>query len=296
MTSIGNGAFSGCSFRGGGCSLELPSTVTTIGSGAFDKLRHLIIPSSTPVSIASDSFGGGTCLYVPTGMMDMYKARTNWNNFAERIYPIGEYPIESVHFIGGTIGQAVDLGLSVKWASWNLGASSPEEYGAYFAWGEIDEKNTYDWDNYEWCNGSSKALIKYNTSIDSGSIDNKTTLDLEDDAAHVNWGGNWRMPTSTEVQELIDNCTSVWTTENGVDGRRFTSNKEGYTDKSIFVPTAGGWWSYSHHSVRSNGDYWSASLYTSNPCMACGFFFFYRLAYVDQDNRYLGFTVRPVCE
>ena len=104
----------------------------------------------------------------------------------------------------------VDLGLSVKWATMNVGASKAEEYGDYFAWGETQPKSTYDWSMYKYCNGSSSTLTKYcNMSSygNNGFTDNKTQLELSDDAARVNWGGSWRMPTDAEWTELYEQCT-----------------------------------------------------------------------------------------
>ncbi|MBO7112331.1 MAG: hypothetical protein J6V75_00065, partial [Bacteroidaceae bacterium] len=128
----------------------------------------------------------------------------------------------------------VDLGLSVKWATCNVGASKPEEYGDYYAWGETEPKTTYDWSTYKWCKGSSATMTKYcnNSSYgNNGFTDTKTTLDPEDDVAHVKWGGNWRMPTISEFEDLINNCTWTWTTQNGVNGYKVTSKKSGYTDR-----------------------------------------------------------------
>ena len=95
--------------------------------------------------------------------------------------------------------------MSVKWATCNVGATKPEEYGDYFAWGETDPKSTYDWSTYKYCNGSSSTLTKYNTDNSQGTVDNKTTLDLSDDAARANWGDSWRMPTDAELTELRSN-------------------------------------------------------------------------------------------
>ena len=130
----------------------------------------------------------------------------------------------------------VDLGLSVKWATCNVGADSPEEYGDYFAWGEISPKSTYNWSTYKYCNGSSTTMTQYCENSYYGTVDNKTYLELEDDAAHVNWGGKWRMPTRSEQEYLIEKCTWTWTTLNGVTGYKVTSKKNG---KSIFLPAAG---------------------------------------------------------
>lgn len=134
--------------------------------------------------------------------------------------------------------EYVDLGLpsGTKWATCNVGADSPEEYGDYFAWGETTPKEVYNWSTYKWCNGSETALTKYCTKSDYGIVDNKTVLDLADDAANANWGGNWRMPTDAELIELKDNCTWKWATQKGVNGYKVISKKNG---NSIFLPAAG---------------------------------------------------------
>ena len=145
--------------------------------------------------------------------------------------------------------DAIDLGLSVKWANMNVGAESPEDYGDYFAWGETATKEIYDETTYFDTN-----ISKYNNN------GGKTVLDPEDDAAHVNWGGSWRMPTKAEWQELLDNCTWTWTTQNGINGYKVTSNKAGYTDKFIFLPAAGYRTDSGLDNVGSYGNGWSSSL------------------------------------
>ena len=116
--------------------------------------------------------------------------------------------------------EYVDLGLSVKWATCNVGATTPEGYGDYFAWGETQPKTTYNWSTYKYCNGSYYTLTKYCVDYSYGTVDNKTTLELTDDAARVNWGGKWRMPTKAEYNELKNssNCTWTWTQKSGVRG------------------------------------------------------------------------------
>jgi hypothetical protein len=165
---------------------------------------------------------------------------------------------------------AVDLGLpsGTKWANMNVGATKPEEYGLYLSWGE-----TVGYKKYLKLNDTYTdiSLTKYNTNSRFGTVDNKTTLDLEDDAAHVIWGGSWVMPTSGEIDELLANTTSEWTTVNGIKGCKFTSKTNG---NSIFLPAAGR--STSHLRKRRSpligdiagteeyqqvtGCYWSASL------------------------------------
>ena len=112
----------------------------------------------------------------------------------------------------GLVGEAVDLGLSVNWASWNVGASAPEKFGNYFEWGEIEyNKKRTDWFNYKWCAGSNNSLTKYCSDKKWGAVtsdcpdgfeDGKTVLELADDAANAIWGGKWRMPTVAEWEEL----------------------------------------------------------------------------------------------
>ena len=191
--------------------------------------------------------------------------------------------------------EYVDLGLSVKWATCNVGATKPEEYGDYFAWGEVEPKETYNWGTYKWCNGNYDTQTKYCTSSDYGTVDNKTVLEAADDAATANWGGAWRMPTKEEQDELRENCTWEWTTENGVNGYRVTSNKAGYTNKSIFLPAAGIRGGSSLDNAGSYGYYWSSSLSTDNPYYAYGLRF--NSDYVDRLSyyRFCGQSVRPVC-
>ncbi|MCQ2315107.1 MAG: DUF1566 domain-containing protein [Bacteroidales bacterium] len=198
--------------------------------------------------------------------------------------------------ITGTIaGHAyVDLGLpsGLLWATCNVGASKPEDYGDYFAWGETTTKSTYSWDTYKWCNdGDPHKLTKYNTYSGCGTVDNKTVLDLEDDAAHVNWGGAWRMPTYGEMRELVNNCTSEWTTQNGVKGRKFT----GPNGESIFLPAAGYYDGGSLSYAGSYGYYWSSSLDAVSPYRACYLYFSSGLVSVRDKDRHYGQSVRPVC-
>ena len=137
--------------------------------------------------------------------------------------------------------EYVDLGLSVKWATCNVGADKPEDYGDYYAWGETEPKDFYFWSTYKYCDASYKTLTKYTDSAcgKDGFSDDKSVLDPEDDVAHVKWGGNWRIPTKDELEELRTKCTWTSTTLNGVKGYSVTSNVDGYTDRSIFLPATG---------------------------------------------------------
>lgn len=206
--------------------------------------------------------------------------------------------VDSVYFEPRTmpVGEAVDLGLSVKWASFNVGASKPEDYGNYYAWGETETKTDYNWSTYKYCNGSYDTQTKYSTNKYYGMIDNNTTLDLEDDAAQVNWGGSWRMPTKDEFTELLNNCTWLWTTINGVNGYLVTSMKSGFWGESIFLPAAGDRADTSLRYVGSYGLYWSSSLHTNTPYDAwyLGFYKGFQSENVCL-GRYEGLSVRPVC-
>ena len=188
--------------------------------------------------------------------------------------------------------EYVDLGLSVKWATCNVGASKPEEYGDYFAWGETEPKEVYDWSTYKWCNGSSTSLTKYCTNSSYGTVDNKTVLESADDAAAVNWGGSWRMPTNAELTELREQCTWTWTTQNGVNGYKVTSKSNG---NSIFLPAADCHDDSPLNNAGSLGSYWSSSLATSYPRGACYLGFNSSNVGWYSHNRYNGLPVRPVC-
>ena len=197
-----------------------------------------------------------------------------------------EAPIENGH-------EYVDLGLSVKWATCNVGASKPEESGDYFAWGETTTKSTYSWSTYTYCKGSSTTLTKYNCSSGYGTLDNKTTLELSDDVAAINWGGAWRMPTDAEITELREQCTWTWITQNGITGYRVTSKKN---SNSIFLPAASYCYVYGFYTSDS-GNYWSSSLNTDNSYNAWSLYFNsdkVRRGDTYITYRYYGYSVRPV--
>jgi len=174
-------------------------------------------------------------------------------------------------------------------------AQKPEDYGDYFAWGETETKSYYAWSTYKWCNESNTTLTKYNTSSSYGIVDNKIVLDLEDDVAHVKWGGDWRMPTQEEFSELYNNCTWTWTTQNGVNGYKVTSRKTGYTDRSIFLPVAGYRDGPNLYGAGSYVYFWSSSLNTDNPNRACDLLFGTSGHGTSSYYRYYGRSVRPVC-
>ena len=190
----------------------------------------------------------------------------------------------------------VDLGLpsGTLWATHNVGATNPEDYGDYFAWGETETKEIFTGNTYKWVNvvNGKMYYTKYNTKSDIGTVDDKTELDLEDDAAYVNWGSEWRMPSREQVDELIDNCTWEWTEFNGVIGELFT----GPNGKTIFLPAAG---DSKYYGVGSYGCYWSRSIWFVAPNHyfpqnANDIYFTSEYAFSNCISRTAGCTVRPV--
>lgn len=190
--------------------------------------------------------------------------------------------------------EAVDLGLSVKWATCNVGASCPEDYGDYFAWGETEPKDDfYNWIRYKWCNGNYNNLTKYCNDSNYGIVDNKTTLELNDDAAYSNWGEEWRMPTKEELYELVRNCSWTWTNFNNTNGYHVT----GPNGNSIFIPAAG----EQHqgrppHGVGETISYWSSSI-AGRPDIAISIRHNITpaSAWTFTESRYTGISIRPVC-
>lgn len=177
-----------------------------------------------------------------------------------------EEVVEEIGYLDPNGYDYVNMGSAGLWATCNVGASKPEDIGLYFAWGETtgykdaaDKEGEFTWNSYKLCNGSSSTMTKYCTSSSYGIVDNKTILELEDDAAYINMGGSWRMPTEEEFQKLYNACTTTWTTQNGVIGRLFKLKTD--SSKQLFFPAAGYAGSFMNF-VGSYGYYWSSSLYT----------------------------------
>jgi hypothetical protein len=171
----------------------------------------------------------------------------------------------------------VDLGLSVKWATCNVGATNPEEYGDYFAWGETRTKPEYTRFS---CTSNGKSW---------GDIGG----DSSRDAATASWGGSWRMPTKAEFQELIDNCDWTWTTQNGKNGYKVTSKKNG---QSIFLPAAGCRYGDLLYLDGECGRYWSSTPLESYTVNAYNLYFYEGRRSVNWYYRNFGLSIRPVLE
>lgn len=253
-------------------------------------------------------------IYVAVAFMDAAKSLTinatdGTNEYVKtttsRSYAAGGFynmPLRMTNVV------AVDLGLSTgtKWANMNVGATSESDYGLFFAWGETTGyagSHDFGWTNYKWSAGSKDGtqFSKYVLSSEphywggEGSADNKTKLDLEDDAAHANWGGSWRMPTYAEVNELLAtetdaNYTWTWTSVGGHNGYRITNNS---TSATIFLPAAGYWDGTSLTEQGNRGLYWTSSLFDS-PRGLILYFSNMTTPGSDWHPRSYGFTVRPV--
>lgn len=183
--------------------------------------------------------------------------------------------------------ERVDLGLSsgILWATCNIGASSPSEIGDYFAWGEREPKDVYGWDTYKLCRGSYNSIFKYTET------DGKKVLDSQDDVAKSMLGGEWRIPTKEDMEELVEECEWKWTSLNGQLGWKVIGSNNNY----IFLPASGAASSYRIAGVNELGRYWTATRDESN-------YSAYNLRFKDgtdtivvvDDTRFYGRTIRPV--
>ncbi len=207
----------------------------------------------------------------------------------------------SAQTVSGNYGghDYVDLGLSSGrlWATYNVGAAKPEEYGSHFAWGETRPKSDYSEFTYKWSTADETGwldqLLKYNLDDRYGEVDRKTVLEAADDAATANWGSSWRMPTANEIKELIESCSWKWTSNfnnTGVAGRVGTSD---YNGNTIFLPAAGGYDGTAYDYEGRSGDYWS-SVITSESKYAYYLYVIEGNINCFYSNRYYGKCVRPV--
>ena len=204
-----------------------------------------------------------------------------------------QFKVESNFYNGH---EYVDLGLpsGTLWATCNVGASKPEEYGDYFAWGETKPKYNYKLTNYKWCKASSSQITytKYCKSSRYGKVDNKTVLELADDVANTKWGSSWRIPTGVEINEILENCIWELIKLNGVNCYKVISKING---NSIFLPFAGSRTNSSLSGVDEIGEYWSSSLNADYSFSAD--YLFFKFGYVSKSgdlSRSGGKSVRPV--
>ncbi len=286
-----NGAFE--------CTMEEPALVATLDNAGTNRV---MLNCATTLTADTQEF----FIVLPVGALA--------EGFTLNVYNGGEEPIFStdtdndIRIVLNQVNmmpevtvalvpehEYVDLGLpsGLLWATCNVGANAPEEYGDYFSWGETQPKSDYNWNTYQY--GSYNTMTKYCTNASygyDGFTDNLATLLPEDDAATANWGNGWRMPTKEEFQELYDNTTVTWTQQGGVNGRLFTATN----GNSLFLPAAGARWDDELGEAGSNGYYWSSSLYTDDPDGAWDFSFGSYNASVTVGSRGSGLSVRAVRE
>jgi hypothetical protein len=278
-------------------TVVMGGNVTSDGNATVTERGVVYSTYSNPTTSSSKIIcGSGTGAYSCT--LTGLQSNTTYYARAYAINSKGTSYGSQVTFKTGTSSNTengheyVDLGLSVKWATCNVGASTPEEYGDYFAWGALSSTTYSHWGNYPHANGSYTSLTKYNTDSGHGFVDNKTVLELSDDVANYEWGGTWRIPTEAEIMELMSNCTWERTTQNGVNGCKVTSDING---NSIFLPAAGNYTNVGD-KIGEVGFYWSSLLNTDLPHQA------YKLAFTEDtmgftaNARFYAFPVRPVCQ
>lgn len=265
--------------------------------------RELVLTSSFPVEIGTTAetattfwfvipparYENGITLTVRDGKGGVFVRHTTGSLVIRRNMLKKAAPLE----VDKILPEAIDLGLSVKWAPYNLGASKPEEYGDYYAWGETSLKEYNDWDTYQWCNGTHNKLLKYNVDASVGNdgfTDDKTVLDTEDDAASVKLGHGWRIPTMAEQDELRTQCTWTWTEQDGVNGCKVT----GPNGNTIFIPAAGSWVQSAVSGLGTDAVYWSSSLCMEYPYRAKMIHFKDGVLEIGNGDRRFGHSIRPV--
>ena len=265
---------------------------------------------TTPFTSISDDFNDGvldTNIWLTPvnpdgvreedGILKMEMLRTD-QDFDLRSKPIPLFEEEILELCpDNNHPHTIDLGLpsGALWACCNVGATKPEENGDYFAWGETEPKENYSWGTYKWCNGNQHSMNKYCYDSAYGIIDNKTVLELEDDAAYMIFGSEWRMPTKEEQDEFRENCDWEWTIHKGVMGMKVKSRKN---DVCVFLPACGYRSGNSKSYVSEYGYYQSASLDMTNSDDSY-YFYFNSAGHYWQDfstivGRDVGFSVRPV--
>ena len=278
---------------------DITSTVIelTVANGAntsilqsFNSSNTYIVtrlPAAEPIYVAMQPVDNGDIYFTATDGTDDYEMTVSGTTLeASHLYPITltmtKVELSMLACADENHPHIIDLGLpsGTKWACCNVGATTPEDYGGHYAWGETQPKSVYNWDTYQYGSSSGDA-------VNIGSDIAGTSYD----AATVNWGAPWRMPSRTQIKELLNNCSSIRTTQNGVNGRRFTGPNGG----SIFLPAAGRRCYSGLYHAGAYGYYWSSSLYESGPDYAYCLYFNSGSAYwYNSYRRYYGRSVRPV--
>lgn len=271
--------------------------------GSDDPVGHLLLPANALTTTVKPDTIKFVARYAYSGQGITIEN----GNIVDNTSYNGRITPQSGPTAGGAAGyfyfyvdgnKYVDLGLpsGTLWATCNIGARGPEEYGNYFAWGEttIYGKNAYDWSDYKYAAGSFNSLTKYCTDSNFGTVDNKNVLDVADDVATEKWGSGWRMPTKAQQEELLNGSytSTVWmTTQSGVNGRLVKSKFNG---NCIFLPAAGYRDGDSFLSVGDNGGYWSRNLDAEDSASGSSLNFDSSSIISGKSDRCLGRPVRPV--
>ena len=263
--------------------LTYPKSITTLGHTYYHKSKYpakeLYASWTTNIPSRYGPIASVTepkqKMHIPYGTTAAYRAK-DWARVHDLVEDVDE--------------RAIDLGLSIRWASCNIGATAPEENGNFYAWGDTLTRSSFTWANYPYSGSSTNTMTKYCTRAANGTVDNRSTLIAFDDAAYINWGETWRMPTWTEWNELITRCTWKETTINNVSVWQVT----GPNGNSIYLPKVG----YKNStSVTAGCYYWSSTLNTANSNDQCN-----RALYINAVDRsgamyglrYVGMPVRAV--
>ncbi|MBR6938072.1 MAG: hypothetical protein IKH63_10965 [Prevotella sp.] len=255
------------------------TVVITYGSGSYTV-------SSADTNIADASLSGSTVIITGKkgGTTVVKVIDTISGNMKDVSVTVNDYtPVSYYSCPDRKHPHLIDLGLpsGTKWACCNVDADNPEAYGGYYAWGETEEKEVYNWATYIHCDGSEGSC--HNIGIDISGT--------KYDVAHVKWGGKWCMPTLDDIEELIDNCTCEWTTINGVYGKMFSCKSH---SGSIFLPAAGYYWNSGLNNAGTSGGYRSS---TQAPDYSDGAYYLYISGgseFMDNFYRCIGRSVRPV--
>ncbi len=281
-------------------SAQCGGEVTNDGGSEVTE-RGICWSTNANPTISDSHVAAGTGMGAFTAAMGGLEANTTYHVRAYAVNEMGTaygLDVEFTTLDGGGFGEHefVDLGLpsGTLWATCNVGADLPEGYGDYIAWGETQQKvGPYNFTTYKYCVESPHKLTKYCTKPDYGYywfVDNLTVLLPEDDAATVNWGDDWRMPTSDEWEELANTCSSIWTTLNGINGRLFT----GTNGETLFLPASGQYGNYEIGGVGNHAFYWSNSLEVENPMSAWTIFIHDGPFGFGTGSRDRGYIIRPV--
>lgn len=269
-------------------SVIIGNGVKGIGSYAFSdcpNLTEVVSLIEEPFEIDESVFGEEwtATLYVPSGSIEMYQSAAAWNKFETIKESVSEGPQVTNLCPDDNHPHMIDLGLpsGTKWACCNVGASNPEDYGGYFAWGETTEKSYYDWSNYIHCDGSLETCHDIGSDI----------AGTQYDAATANWGVAWVMPNEEQMHELEQYCRGSWTTKNGVNGYWFRSRSSG---ASIFFPATGSGWRDNMNDMGSYGFYRSSTLYENRGSGSWFLLIDNEGHGLNQIEKSYGLSVRPV--